>query len=362
MKTVHKTKELRAELAKLGNVPGVSKTVPETNILRIVADLDGVSLIRNTPQASLITKVDGSVDDEGEVAVKYSDFVSIISRMGGDAVTLELGKKSLGIASWKSEASLAFLKPETTPVISISGDFEETQFMLEEIIEIMRSAAAHSSKLEADNALCGVSIQSDGKAVWFCGCDRKRLFQGNILPTRTINLNIVVPASVGDSLAAAFPEGNGAVTMRASDNAILFGTNQTQAVYSLLNAAYPNAQQLIDHVEKQEITNTIKANRQDLIRMVGIVAPFGEGEYRAITLQGEKGELVLTGDNHAGAEFRHKLGATCDPGDPIQFNPAYLKDLLGSMLGAAVEIRQFGMGITISEPGRKGFISAIKKE
>jgi DNA polymerase III sliding clamp (beta) subunit (PCNA family) len=357
MKTIHNTKQLRAELARLSTIPGVAKTIVGTNTLNITADIEGIRFSRSTPQARMITKSKGELEDDGEVCVVYSELVSIISRLQADETTITLEKKALKIRSGKSEAQLRTLDEEKTDTIDFTDKPVKTQFSLEEILPLMKSAAAHASKFEADGALFGIAIESAGKEVRFIGCDRKVMFLGWTLPTKTLELDIVAPASIADSILSAFPEANGQVEMRASDSVISFDNDETEAFYVLMNGGYMNYQQLIDHVEKLEAINTIKVNREDLLRKVGIVAPFGEGELREIAIQAKENELVIRGGNED--YFMEVIGATCKPGPAIHFNPSRMKDLVSSMKGAAVEIRQLQLGIMIQEPDRKGFISAI---
>lgn len=213
------------------------------------------------------------------------------------------------------------------PEVKDSNSFAIPQKLLRDMI---RKTLFAVSPDEARAILTGILLAFEGETLKLVATDTHRL----AVASATIKdgrgaQNAIVPARAMSELQRILTDADGDVTVRLSDNQVLFVTPQgIQVVSRLIEGQFPNYERVIPTQHDKKLT----LQTQSMLRAVRRASIVARNNANRVVLKTLDDKLVLRAESNLDGSAYEELEVAREGDDiEIAFNSKYMLDVLGVM-------------------------------
>ena len=322
----------KADLLRGVNI--VSKAVPTRTTMAILecilidASANEIKLMANDMELGIETKIEGSIEERGVIALDAKIFSEIVRKLPDNDVTIETDatfktvitceKAKFNIIG-KSGDDFSYI-----PYIEKNESIVISQFTLKEVIRqtIFSIADNDNNKLMSgelfeinDNQLKVVSL--DGHRISIRNIELKNHYSAKkvVVPGKTLQeISKIIPGNVDDD-----------VLIYITDNHIVFDFDTTTVVSRLIEGEYFK----IDQMLSTDYETKVKINKKELLSCIDrSTLLVKEGDKKPIIMNITDGNMELKINSFIGS-MNEDIDITKDGKDVlIGFNPKFFIDAL----------------------------------
>lgn len=329
---------------------GTKVTIPALTKLKIVVELEGITLIGSNGQISIknFIAVDNKdanmlISATGSVLLEANFFENVVSQL--PEVTLEFtekDQKQVLLTSGKSEITLKGLDAEIYPHLQEISQGQSLKTKVKTLKDIFSETVFAVSNQENRPIFTGVHIEilptNELKAV---ATDSHRLSQ-RLLPLENAELkfDVILPSKSINSFKNVFTNDEEEIQIFISGSQMLF-KNENISYYSrLIEGSYPDTNRLIPKETDYtlDLVFDVAELRHTMDRARLLTAMTTNGTVK-LTVSGEK--IVTTANSPEVGSVHEELTALSKEGADIaiSFNPEYLIDALKVVKAPEVRVR-----------------------
>ncbi len=306
----------------------VHTTMPILECIMINAKKGVIRFTTNDTELGIETIVEGSIAEEGSVAVNARMFFEIIRRLPDDDVTMTVDvNKGIRIVCGKSQFNLAGMSGHDftyLPQVEKEDRISISQFALKEVIRqtIFSIAPNENNKIMTGELfkICGDSFQIvslDGHRISIRNTKLRDIYSDKkvIVPGKSlIEISKILSDSVEDT-----------VGIYLSQNHIVFEMKDTTVVSRLIEGEYFK----IDNMLSNDYETKIRVNRKELLSCIDRSTLFvKENDKKPIIFDIRDGYMKLNIESTIGS-MEEDLDIDKEGKDMmIGFNPKFLIDAL----------------------------------
>jgi DNA polymerase-3 subunit beta len=343
MKFVISQPALLESLKVVSRAVSGQNTLPVLGNILIKAEGKKVHFLATNLEISISTSTEATIKNEGAITVPAKILTSYTSLLekdedievsvsGGTAIEIKSKKSKTKIKGIAADEFPAVTKVEGGTDISIDKDVFRTS-----VHEVAFSAQENSSR----PILSGVYFYTSKKELRMVATDSYRLSEKVIqLENAVDDVKCVIPVRAileADRLAA----GSETVSVRISDNQVLFSVGQTTLVSRLIDGQFPDYKQIIP----KNILTTVEVDRSEFEMAVRRVSIFAKenNQHMKLNIQTD-GTLVISTDATEIGEDKATLHVDVK-GDTnvIALNSDYVLDILGALSDSKIRLELEGV-------------------
>jgi len=351
-------------LSVVGRAVAPRSTLPVLGNILLASDEARLKLAATNQELTITCWIDAEVKEPGATTVPARLLGEIVSSLPKERVELGLNARTstLNLKCASYEANVKGIDAEEFPPIPEVGDQAlaslDPRLLHEAIGQVAFAAATDDSR----PALAGVLMSFRGESLTLAAADGFRLAVRKIDLAEPVaeGLDIIVPARALQELARILGDQEEPVRISATPNRsqVLFQLKNVELVSRLIEASFPNYQQIIPTSHATRVNISTK-DFQSAIRIASFFARDASNIVRLQVTAGEEltpGRVVVqataadVGDTVAGIDAVVEGDST-----QIAFNAKYLSDVLGIIATAQVSLE-------LASPSRPGVIRPVGAE
>lgn len=342
MKLKVSSKELKNALAKLASVPGAATD----RVIKIVSDMEGATIIRQTVSSQLNAILDCEIEDTGEAFIDGNWLQLFVNKVEGD-IEIELEKDKLHVSCDRMKSNISVIREgytfeERKVEEGVSWKIESGRLF--DIIEATSPAmAAEDARKECAGLL--IQKQEDGH-VWCAGTDGRR---AHVLRTNAKDdLFCLVPSDVVKCLQKVLTgEGRETKTKFSISERTVSLESPTTLIVSQLYADKIQPFKPFLDIKQEDDSAVIVVNRRLLMDHVLAAMPFSKLKQVKIKAKGKK--LTIEAEDPESADFTSDMAlekkASAD--FEMTLNGQYFTDLLRAAKSQEIELTTVKQGLGI---------------
>lgn len=318
-------------------------TLPVLGNILIKAQGKKVHFLSTNLEISISTSAEATVKNEGAITVPakiLTSYTSLLEKEEDIEVSV-LGGTAIEIKSQKSKTKIKGIAADEFPsVSSVEGGTEVTlpkDAFRKSVHEVAFSAQENSSR----PILSGVYFYTNKKELRMVATDSYRLSEKVLeLENAVEDVKCVIPVRAileADRLIS----GADNVSIRISENQVLFSVGQTQLVSRLIDGQFPDYKQIIP----KNILTTVEIDRSEFELAVRRISIFAKenNQHMKLNIQTD-GTLVISTDATEIGEDKATLtvdvkGET----NAIALNSDYVLDVLGAFSDKKIRLELQGL-------------------
>lgn len=280
-----------------------------------------ITLITTNLELAVEYSMPGKVLEEGEVAVPFSLFNSIIKNLAAERVSIEEKNGKVTITTDNYEATLQGQDPKEFPIIpSVHNEAQSLIFNTESFRGALASVIVAAQYSDIRPEISGVYIGHSGGETVFAATDGFRLAERKIEPgnvkTESAEVSVILPLKTATELLKMF-RGQHEITVFIEPNQILLSAPNEKIISRLIDGSFPDYRAVVPKdtpheavIERQEFINavrlassfsgrandiTLKAgDNKKFLEVYATDSALGESSYKVPTkLTGEKFSVVF---------------------------------------------------------------------
>lgn len=314
--------------------------LPVLSNLLLTASENQLTIESSNLETSMRLWVRAKVEKNGQTTLparKLSDYLSTLTE---SKLTLSERNSKMVVKSENSAAEFVTLPPDDFPSLPAAGE-KKLIFPAEKIARLINKTTFAASKDEVRPVLTGVLLKMANKQITAVATDGFRLSEAKIswegrvddkTPAMIVSakaLQEVERVLVGEEIRLS-PSKDG--------NQLVFSINGTEVITRLLEAEYPDYEQIIP----SDFTTQAVFATEELINKVKLAAIFARREGQTIRLffDSEANRVKLRSQSSEVGEHEGELSVEVQ-GTPMQvgFNAAYLLEGLNSIGSKKVRLK-----------------------
>lgn len=313
--------------------------LPVLSNLLLTATEDQLTIEASNLETSMRVNVRAKIEKPGKITLparKLSDYLNTLTE---SKLTLEEKESKFVVSSQNSEGQFVTLPPDDFPALPTAG---EQQFKMgaPKFAELIEKTTFAASGDEVRPVLTGVHLKFESNKKTGVATDGFRLSEfktdwdggGDQLKP------IIVPAKALQEVARVLEGGEAQISLSEDENQIIFASDGVEVISRLLEAEYPDYQQIIPG----DFTTQAVFNREELINKVRLAAIFArrEGQTVRVVFDSEDQQVILRSQSSEVGEQEGKLAGEVQ-GTPMEvgFNAGYLLDGLNSLESEKVRLK-----------------------
>lgn len=344
------------------------KAAPNTGTLSILENVlievqgQTVSLSATDLELSITAVIEANVQNEGKTTIPAKTFVSWIGLASDETIEfLKTEGEKIHLKTKSSKTTINGISADEYPILPAFKK-EETFFVSQKDLrnalnQVVFAAATGGTR----PVLSGVLLQTEENTLILVGTDSYRLSEKRITlknPPKS-NISCIVPAKTLMELERILTaEKDEDIEIVIAKNQILFLFNGIRLVSRLIEGQFPNYQQILPKVYKNEI----EIGRQELIRTVKRVGIFARENNHNIKLIFRANEIDVTTDiTEIGIEEATIPSVNSGGENSVAVNSQFLLDVLLVLNGdkALLKIGEKLNPITVASKEDTGFLHII---
>jgi DNA polymerase-3 subunit beta len=299
MNAVVLKEELLSALGLVERGSGGSAHLPILKNVLIEAKDKQIRLAATNLEIAIEARFSGKVTEPGSVTVPLNVLVSLIQAFTDDRVTLEAADTTLHIATEQYEGHLSGSSVEEFPIIpSRAKDARAITFPGEVLRDALAQVvfAAQASDISPELATVFVDFSID--QLRFVSTDSFRLAERTLDKNRFESsidkpFSFLLPLRTAQEIIRIARDGE-AVTMYVEEHQVSFETDRFACVSRLVDATFPDYQQIIPNAFVAELT----VGRQELIDAVKVSSILSNKNNEvAFSLSPDHKQLLITSMN-----------------------------------------------------------------
>ncbi len=342
------------------SIPTRPGTLPQLAGILVATEPDGLSLSGFDYETSAHVTLAADVADDGRVLVSGRLLADISRALPAKPVDVSLDGAKLSVTCGSSRFSLQTMPVEDYPALpqmpNVAGTIDGDVFAA-----AVAQAVTAAGRDDMLPVLTGVKLEIEGPRLSLLATDRFRLSLRELewRPGQDdLSVSALVPARVLSDTARSLAAGSELSLALSGSGEGLIGFESSSAggqrrtTTRLIDGAFPNVRQLFPNASEVSARADV-ASLIDATKRVSLVA----GRNTPIRLGFTEGMVTLEAGNGEEAQASESMEATLVGDDiSIGFNPSYLLDGLGAIIGTHVHI-------SMTQPGRPAaFTSAPDAE
>ena len=318
--------ELNHKMNAISSVVPNKTTMPILSTVLMSAENGIFSISATDLDISVTSRVNGTVAEEGKIAVPAKKLAEIVKSLDGDDVALDTEADKLTLSCGKSRFVINARSAEDFP--KLPKQESKTSFPIDpEIVGalIQKTKYAVSTDLTRP-ALCGVLWEVDRKGISMVATDGHRLAKVEIaLDLGTVQkMDVIVPPKALDTMRT-YAEGEKEVRISIGENSISFDMKETTIYSRLLEGPFPNYQRVIPAKNEKELVISRSA-LQEATKRVSILS---DTLTKQVIFSIGKTKLNLNVSTQELGEAREEIEASFSgEAMDIGYNANYVLDIL----------------------------------
>ncbi len=337
MKFTLSQSDLVAAIDRVVAVVPPKSTLPVLANILVTASGKEISFRASDLDISVVNRVTGKVEQEGQVTIPARRFHEIARELPGDEVKVAISAEQIEI----------FCGPSTFKVMGMKGEEFPSPPSLEKPItfsvqsqnlqRLIRKTAYAVSTDETRGALNGVFWEVDGQQTAMVATDGHRLarlaVEGKYGVKET--LSAIVPPKALGQVGKILGDFDGEVKVSLGKNYIAFELGTAQVFARLLEGPFPKYEQVIP----KDNDKTMSVTRADLISAIRRVSILSDALTRQVRLHLRSGMVGLAARTADVGEANEELEVDYKADElTIGFNAVYLLDALRHMDSDSVSL------------------------
>ena len=340
-------KDLLGIISRAQHIVEKRNTMPVLMNVLLETQDNALRVFATDLEVSLTDDAQCQVLESGKVAVSAKSLFEIIKELPDGMVTLEKKENNwLKISQLKSVFNIVGISPDEYPVFPTFNTTEFTKLDSRVLTEMIEKTIYSVSNDETRYHLNGVffSKSTEGENVVYrmVATDGHRLSlvdrksngsqsqqgmadtQGVIIPRKGLNEIKKILDNVEDS-----------VDMAIEGSQLIVKNSNTILMIRLIEGKYPNYQQLIPQIMKENMV----VNREALLSSLKRVSLLSNSKSKGVTLNLAGNRLEISSNNPELGDAKEEIEVDYSGQDmKIGFNAKYILDVLGSMTDEAIQL------------------------
>jgi DNA polymerase III subunit beta len=305
--------------------------LPVLACVLIVANEDGIQLFATDLQFGMMTKIEGSVVQQGKIAVPAKVFADFIATLSPGSIELSVEDHSIQITSQDAKARIQTFSAEDYPLFPIP-EGEELHFPLDVISPAVQATAFAASLDETRPVLTSLCLQF-GEELEMVGTDGFRLAKIT-LPYSAESQQLLIPAkAMSEAVRIAARKKVKEVILTVSDKLkqVFFSFDDYSISMRLLEGQYPPYQKIMPAEFSTQVVFDSEEFQQKL-KTASIFARESSGIIRFILK--EEGLILSSSSSTYGNQeslVKVKYLQPFKEEQEIAFNSKYVQEFLSTI-------------------------------
>ncbi|MCL4399722.1 DNA polymerase III subunit beta [Patescibacteria group bacterium] len=295
----------------------------------LIKALDGkITFMSTNLEIAVQHETSGKVIDEGEAAVPFSVFNSVVRNLSAERVTIEKKGTKILISSDNYEGFIQDEDPKEFPIIPKISNLNKSLKIRTEILkDALKNTSVSVQYSTIRPEISGVYVNKSDEGLIFVGTDSFRLTEIKVLSSafssETGDFSIIIPIKTVQEVVKMF---NGAdeLSVFVDSNQVLFETEKEKIISRIIDGNFPDYKAVIPKSFKTEVS----LEKDEFLNAIRLVSTFS-GKANDVNLKsGEGGKFleIFSSDSSLG-EGRYKVPAKIKGEDfSVIFNWRYLLD------------------------------------
>ncbi|MDD4957322.1 MAG: DNA polymerase III subunit beta [Candidatus Omnitrophica bacterium] len=295
----------------------------EGNTLKLTAtDLD-IGICASVPVETEVA---------GAITVPARKFFDIIKALpDGSEISLSMKKNNfVTIKSGRAQFKIIGLPKEEFPQLPTFEDKDSINIGQGELRDIFNLTDFAVSRDDTRFVLNGVLFGIKGEKITIAATDGRRLavVRKSLGHKTLIERDVIIPAKTVQEIKRMLSD-EGDVTIKFSENQILFAFPNSFVLSRLIEGEYPNYKNVIP----DKLDCVMKVQREEFLQAARRASIFTDQESMAIKLNIKKNKLTISKNTPYLGEAKEEINIDYEGNDEIEigFNPRYLIDVLKSL-------------------------------
>jgi DNA polymerase-3 subunit beta len=341
---------LKRGLSIVSGVSVKNVNLPILNNLLIEAKDGLINIVATNLEIAITSNMRGKIEKEGSAVIDSKLFANYINLLPNQKVDIKQEGTTLSVKCENYSTKMYCQSSEEYPLIPSIGESNKYEIKLENLKNCLSQTVFSASNNEMRPEMCGVCLIFQNNRIVLVATDSFRLSEQTldfsaenmggvddfsvIVPLRTVSELLRVISNLSgqdDSL-----EGVENVTIKITENQILFKLGATSLFSRLIMGNFPDYKQIIPTGFK----TTAIVGKQELVRAVKTSALFSKDEVNDVTLDflGEGKGLSISSSNQSGENKVEMAADVTGEKNSLVLNSRYLIEGINSMVGDKVKI------------------------
>jgi DNA polymerase-3 subunit beta len=318
--------ELNRKMNAISSVVPGKTTMPILSTVLMSAENGVFSISATDLDISVTSKVNGTVTEEGRIAVPAKKLAEIVKSLAGEEASLHAEADKLTLSCGKSRFLVNARSADDFP--KLPQQESKTSFSIDpEIVSelVQKTTYAVSNDLTRP-ALCGVLWEVDRKGISMVATDGHRLAKVEIaLDLGSVQkMEVIVPPKALGTMRT-YAEGEKEVRISIGENSISFDMKETTIYSRLLEGPFPNYQRVIPAKNEKELV----VSRSALAEATKRVSILSDTLTKQVVFSIGKAKLTLNVSTQELGEAREEIEASFSgEAMDIGYNANYVLDIL----------------------------------
>lgn len=338
--TVNRTAFLKS-LADVQRAISTKTTIPILTGLKLKLEARGLTLTGSDADISIETFIAADddnaelqIEQPGQIVLAARIFSEIVKKLPEKTMTFEVTENyQTEITSGSASFTIKGLDADNYPRLPEIDAEEKLEFKGDLLKQLIGQTVIAVSTQESRPILTGIHLVIKEGELLAVATDSHRLSQRKIaLPAaQNANYDIIIPGRSLNELAKMIPEEADKISLRISENQVLFDLGKTTFYSRLLEGNYPDTERLIPKTAE----TSIEFNAADFLAAIeraSLLSHEGQNNVVKLVLETAVQKATIYGNSPEVGNVEEELHFQNLTGNDIEisFNPDYMKDALRS--------------------------------
>lgn len=315
--------------------------VIEKKLTVVASDLD----------ITLEIQLEAQCSEDGAFAVSSDIFMEMIKALPDQAVTLKVIETQLEIESLSGNYNMAIDSASEFPNAPKFEETSTTSIAAHVLNKAFSKTMFATGTDDLRVSLTGVCLDFKKDSLIFVATDANKLVKYVRNDMKSENeMQLIIPKKPIQVLMSALTGKDSEVTIGFNGTNVSFVFEETLMMCRLIDAKYPNYEQVIP----KENPNTLEITRSELLGSLKRISIFANRMTHQVIID-KKGNMltILSEDKDYNSKGKESLTCMGDGEDlKIGFNARYLSEMLSNLTSDKVKIE-------MSAPNRAGIITPV---
>ncbi|KRL96789.1 DNA polymerase III subunit beta [Liquorilactobacillus satsumensis] len=338
--TVNRTAFLKS-LSDVQRAISTKTTIPILTGLKLKLEARGLTLTGSDADISIETFIAADddnaelqIEQPGQIVLAARIFSEIVKKLPEKTMTFEVTENyQTEITSGSASFTIKGLDADNYPRLPEIDAEEKLEFKGDLLKQLIGQTVIAVSTQESRPILTGIHLVIKEGELLAVATDSHRLSQRKIaLPAaQNANYDIIIPGRSLNELAKMIPEEADKISLRISENQVLFDLGKTTFYSRLLEGNYPDTERLIPKTAE----TSIEFNAADFLAAIeraSLLSHEGQNNVVKLVLETAVQKATIYGNSPEVGNVEEELHFQNLTGNDIEisFNPDYMKDALRS--------------------------------
>ena len=334
-------KDIDSALLSLSAVADKKQTLPVLSNILIKAQENGLNMHSTDLEIELEMDVENVVVEEpGEITIPAKKASDIVKELpdGNISFSLEEGEK-FKIKTPTGEYNLVTMEASSFPEFSSTEIDNAHEINSEELVELFQMTSFAMGNQDWRHYLNGTYIECAMGTLKMVATDAHRLAMCKKEFNTEAEFSGIIPRKTCMELMRILPRENEKIKFSIDQNRIVFSSSNFIFKSKLIDANFPNYNQVIPSGDFIEI----KVNREDLLDIISRVSVLSNDKFKGVKLKSEGNLLKIFSSNNDQESAEEELQLeVANEGFEIAFNVNYLREMLNTIEDKSISIQSFG--------------------